>query len=83
MYYVYIVECRTGTLYTGITTDLIRRIREHNGECAGGARYTRAHGPVVLRYSETCATRSEALQREARIKRLQKREKLALIARAL
>ena len=65
--YVYIVRCADGTLYTGWTVDLQRRIREHNA--GRGARYTRQHGPVDLVYWEELPNRSAALKREYEIKR--------------
>jgi putative endonuclease len=67
---VYLVRCADGTLYTGIATDVTRRVAEHNGSDALGARYTRSRRPVVLVYSETVATRSDALKREHQIRRL-------------
>lgn len=82
-YYVYILQCGDGSLYTGITTDLARRVREHNGVVPGGARYTSGRRPVTLVYSENCASRSDAQQREYAIKRLSTSEKRALIARAV
>lgn len=78
-YFVYIAKCRTGTLYTGITTDLERRILQHNGELKGGSIYTSARRPVQLVYSEACASRSEALKRECDIKKLPRNKKLLLI----
>jgi len=75
---VYILECADGTLYTGSTNDLSRRVREHNGSPTG-AKYTRARRPVQLRYSCACEGRSEAMKEESRIKRLSRREKLALV----
>lgn len=75
---MYIVECADGSLYTGITTDVVRRIREHNGEGVRGARYTRAQRPVTLRYAEELASRSEALKREYAIKQLTRAQKIAL-----
>lgn len=78
-YFVYIVQCFDESLYTGITTDLERREKEHNGELVGGARYTRMRRPVVLKYAESCTSRSEALKREYQIKRLSREEKIALI----
>ena len=73
---LYIVECRDGSLYTGITNDIDRRIRQHNeGEAA---RYTRSHRPVVLRYQEPCGTRSQALIRECAVKLMSPRRKRAL-----
>ena len=82
MYAVYVVECADGTFYTGITTDVARRLREHNREVAGakGARYTAARGPVRLVYAQPCADRSEALREEHRIKRLTRSQKQELIA---
>lgn len=73
---VYIVECGDGTLYTGITTDLPRRLQAHaNGK---GAKYTRGRGPLSVIYTEIYPTKSEALQREAHIKQLDARCKRAL-----
>lgn len=74
---VYILECSDGTLYTGITDDLQRRLKAHmEGK---GAKYTRGRGPLKLRYRETAADKSAALKRECAIKRLRKCEKLELI----
>ncbi|MEM1401713.1 MAG: GIY-YIG nuclease family protein [Pseudomonadota bacterium] len=72
------LRCADGTLYTGVTTALERRLRQHNGEIAGGAAYTRGRRPVRMIWSEPCEDRSTAQQREAAIKRLSKREKLRL-----
>jgi putative endonuclease len=80
-YWVYIVECADGTFYTGIATDVQRRLTEHNGANGKGARYTSARRPVTLIYETACETRSEALKAEIRIKRLTRREKEMLIAR--
>jgi len=74
---VYVVECADGTYYTGWTTDLHRRLSEHNLS-KNGSRYTRARRPVVVRYVEECASRSEALKREAAIKTLPRIGKEAL-----
>jgi len=68
MYYVYMLECADGTLYTGITTDLQRRIDEHN-HSPKGARYTRVRRPVRLVYSEEHTDRSSASKREYAIKK--------------
>jgi len=76
---VYIVACADNSLYTGITTDLDRRLAEHNS-ARGGARYTRPRRPVRLVYSEEAASRSAAAKREYRIKRLSLAGKQALIA---
>lgn len=77
---LYIVECRDGSLYTGITNDLARRLQQHNDGDA--SRYTRSRRPVVLRYREPCADRSAALIREFAVKLLSRREKEALIRAA-
>lgn len=74
---VYIVECADDTLYTGYTTDVQRRVKEHNeGE---GAKYTQGRTPVKLRYTEKFSSQSEAMSREAEIKSLSRAEKLRLI----
>lgn len=80
VWYVYILACADDTLYTGITTDLTRRIAEHNGERGLGARYTRSRRPVALAYAELADNRATASQREAAIKRLDRAGKLALCA---
>ena len=77
MYFVYMVECSDGTLYTGITTDLERRVDEHNNSVKG-AKYTRARRPVILVYSETLENRSDASKREFSIKKMSRKEKIAL-----
>ena len=81
-YSLYIVACADGTFYTGIATDVPRRISEHNGLKAKGARYTSARRPVALVYEAQFATRSEAQKEEARIKRLSRPQKEAMIAAA-
>ena len=78
-WYVYILRCRDGSLYTGITTDLARRCEQHNS--GRGARYTRGRGPVHVEYQEQLPTHSLALKREAEIKALPRRAKELLIAR--
>jgi len=78
---VYLLRCADGSLYTGITSDLPRRLAQHNGERAGGPRYTRGRRPVTLLWSEAAASRSAAQQREAAIKKLSRRRKLALAAK--
>ena len=75
---VYMVECRDGSLYTGITNDLERRLGQHND--GTGARYTRSRRPVTLRYQELCENRSAALVRECSVRLLSPKEKWALIA---
>jgi len=79
MYFVYLLRCVDDTLYTGITTDLVRRIEEHNSSDKG-AKYTRIRRPVTLVYSEKHADRSLASKREYEIKKKMTRiQKLALI----
>jgi putative endonuclease len=78
MYYLYILQCADKTLYTGITTDLRRRVAEHN-EKKLGAKYTSSRQPVKLTYSKKFKNRSAASKEEARIKKLKRSEKLALI----
>lgn len=77
MNYTCIVECADGTYYTGWTNHLEKRIQDHND--GKGAKYTKARTPVTLVYYETFETKSEALKREAAIKKLSRREKEALI----
>jgi putative endonuclease len=74
---VYILQCADGTLYTGWTTDLERRLRAHNS--GQGARYTRGRRPVRLVYQEEQLTRSAAQRREVAIRRLSRADKLKLI----
>ena len=81
-WWVYMLRCADGSLYTGITTDVARRVAEHNGEGGLGARYTRSRRPVQLVYQEVAANRAEAARREAAIKRLDRTRKLALCASA-
>ena len=77
MWFLYIVQCEDKSLYTGITTNIVRRLKEHNAGKGGGC--TKARRPVALVYEEKYATRAEALKREAQIKRWSKQKKLALI----
>lgn len=76
---VYLLRCADGSLYTGVAADLCRRLRQHNGELVGGPRYTSGRRPVELLWSEDAADRSAAQVREAQIKRLSRRQKLALL----
>lgn len=78
MYTIYILTCSDGTLYVGSTNNLEKRLHEHN-HLKSGAHYTKIRRPVVLSYSETVATYSEARAREGSIKRLSRKEKLNLI----
>jgi len=75
-WFVYIVRCSDDTLYTGITNNLERRIQQHNE--GKGAKYTKGRGPVTLVKSFECASKSEALKLEYKIKQLPKEEKLKL-----
>jgi putative endonuclease len=77
MVWVYMVECADQTLYTGWTTNLEQRVAAHNS--GHGAKYTRSRRPVKLVFSEQHPDRSSALQREAEIKRMSRKKKLALI----
>lgn len=77
MWYLYILQCGDGSLYTGITTDVEKRLEAHrNGK---GAKYTRGRSPLELKYREGCGTHSDALKRELEVKHLSREEKLALI----
>jgi putative endonuclease len=79
-WYVYLLRCHDDTLYTGVTTDLARRLRQHNGQLSGGPRYTRGRRPVTLLWSEPVGDRGAAQRREAAVRRLSRRDKLALSA---
>lgn len=80
LHYVYMLRCADGTLYTGWTTDLTARLRAHNGEGKGGAKYTRSRRPVTLVYHEVFEDGSTAKRREYAIKQLTRAEKEALAA---
>ena len=77
-YFVYIVECSDTTLYTGITTDIERRVQEHNSSDKG-AKYTKTRRPVKLVYSCECSDRSSASKKEYAIKQLSRKQKLELL----
>jgi putative endonuclease len=79
MYYVYILRCKDKSLYTGITTDVRRRFKEHRA--GTGGHYTRSHKPEKIVYVEKAATRSAALKREAEIKKWPREKKLSLVKR--
>jgi putative endonuclease len=81
MWYVYILECRDKSFYTGITNDLKRRIAEHNNSKLG-AKYTRGRRPVKLVYSKKIKYKAKALQEEYCIKKLSRFEKMAKIKEA-
>lgn len=78
MHYVYIIQCSDNTLYTGYTTDIKRRINEHN--TGNGAKYTRGRTPVTLKHVEIFQNKSSAMQREYSIKQQKRSEKLKLIS---
>lgn len=75
---VYILRCRTGELYTGITTDVERRLKQHNS--GAGSKFTRSRRPVILVHREEAKSRSEALRREHFIKTMSRREKESLLS---
>jgi putative endonuclease len=77
---VYILRCADGSLYTGITRDVARRVAEHNSSGLLAAHYTRGRRPVVLVYQEKAATRSAASKREYRIKHMPRSDKVKLVA---
>jgi putative endonuclease len=77
-YLTYILECADGTLYVGVTTDIERRVEEHNTSDKG-AKYTKARRPVVLKYIEEFENRSEAQKREYELKSLTRAEKLKVL----
>jgi putative endonuclease len=77
---VYLLRCGDGSLYAGITTDLERRLAQHRS--GKGAAYTRSHLPIALAWSEPADSESAAKRREAAIKRLNRKEKIALIETA-
>ncbi len=75
---VYLLQCADGTLYAGIARQIEKRLAQHNGELAGGPKYTRGRRPIELLWSAPAADRSEALKREAAIKKLSRADKLRL-----
>lgn len=76
-WYLYILRCKDGTLYTGITTDVEKRFDAH--QSGKGAKYTRGRSPLELVYREACGTHSNALKREIAVKRLTREQKQAMI----
>jgi len=77
IWYLYILRCKDGTLYTGITTDVEKRLEAHRA--GRGAKYTRGRTPLELVYRETCGSHSQALKRELEIKKLKRAEKQKLL----
>ncbi|EGM68093.1 GIY-YIG nuclease family protein [Shewanella sp. HN-41] len=82
MWYLYLIRCANGHLYTGITTDVTRRFNEHQSNGPKAAKYLRGKGPLTLMYQEQVGTRSDALKREIAVKKLGRAQKLALIESA-
>lgn len=81
LWYVYMLRCADDSLYTGITTDTVRRLQEHNDSTRSiGAKYTRSRQPVTLVYVEQYSSRSEASAREFVLKNLSRTEKLRFLA---
>ncbi|BCN92372.1 hypothetical protein THMIRHAM_01570 [Thiomicrorhabdus immobilis] len=80
---VYLLRCADNSLYCGITTNLKKRLRQHNGELVGGAKYTKTRQPCELAYCETYDNRSDASKREYEIKQLSKQAKERLILDAI
>ena len=79
MYYTYIMRCEDGSLYTGITTDVQRRLKEHQGKLSGGAKYTKGRMPTKVEVVWKSDNRSLASKLEYRIKKLSKQDKEILI----
>jgi len=77
MHYIYIVECSDGSLYTGYTNNLKKRIKAHNDK--KGAKYTRGRTPVALKYFEEFDNKTDAMKREAQIKNMRRKKKLELL----
>lgn len=80
MYFLYLLQCKDGTIYTGITTDVVRRFEEHKS--GTGGHYTRAKGAAKMLYSENHKNRSSASKREAEIKKWTRKQKLAFVRSA-
>lgn len=78
MWYIYIVECADNTLYTGITTDVIRREEEHNSSDKW-AKFTKMRRPVKIVFSQKCEDRSDASKKEYAIKKLTRKQKIEII----
>ncbi|MGL5360794.1 MAG: GIY-YIG nuclease family protein [Shewanella sp.] len=83
MWYLYLIRCANGHLYTGITTDVARRFNEHQSNGPKTAKYLRGKGPLTLMYQQPVGTRSDALRREIAVKKLSRAQKLALIESVL
>ncbi|MEA1959469.1 MAG: GIY-YIG nuclease family protein [Chloroflexota bacterium] len=79
-WYLYLIRCRDGSLYTGITTDVARRFEEHRGKGAGGAKYLKGRGPLELVLRKKVGSRSLALRVEQKVKKLPKARKEKMLA---
>ena len=82
-WFLYIIRCCDNSLYTGITTDVKRRIAEHRGKGGKGAKYPRGKLPLKLVYTKKAGTRSDALKMEYRVKRMKKKEKEEMVKKAI
>lgn len=80
IWYLYLLRCADNSLYCGVTTDLARRVEQHNIDNKRGAKYTRVRRPVSLAYAEQCLSRSDACQKEYQVKQLSKAKKEQLVA---
>lgn len=79
LWYLYLVRCANGHLYTGVTTDVTRRFSEHQSGGIKSAKYLRGKGPLTLMYQEQVGSQGDALRREIAVKKLSRSQKLALI----
>ena len=79
MWFVYIIESESGSFYTGVTTDINKRFRQHSQQIKGGAKFFRGNPPSLLIYLQEAKSRSEAQQLEAKIKKLSRKQKELLI----
>ena len=79
MWYMYVILCFDNTLYCGITTNLEKRLKQHNGIVKGGAKYTRGRRPCKYIYTEKALNRSDASKKEAKFKKLSRKNKLKYI----
>ncbi|MGI2142171.1 GIY-YIG nuclease family protein [Shewanella baltica] len=82
LWYLYVVRCANGHLYTGVTTDVARRFSEHQSGSIKSAKYLRGKGPLTLMYQEQVGSHGDALRREIAVKKLSRSQKLALIESA-
>lgn len=83
LWYLYVVRCANGHLYTGVTTDVTRRFSEHQSGGIKSAKYLRGKGPLTLMYQELVGSHGDALRREIAVKKLSRAQKLALIESVL